>query len=394
MKKTIKDIDVSGKKVIVRCDFNVPLDNGEITDNSRITATIPTIDYLIEKGAKVILISHLGRPKGTPSSKFSLLPVKYELSSILGQEVLFIPAPQVITDGVIDQIDNMQPGQVMLLENIRFRKEEEEYSPGFAKELAALGDIFVNDAFGAAHRAHSSTVGIAEYLPAVSGLLMERELKYLGEVLDDPKRPFVAILGGSKVSDKITVINNLMKKADVLLIGGGMAFTFIKANGNDIGTSIVDDHSLDLALEIEANAKELGVEFILPVDVVTAWEFDNDTKREIHDIEIMPHHMMGLDIGPKTVKLFEEKIKNAGTVLWNGPMGVFEMPNFAAGTRGVGEAMAESDATTIVSGGDSVAAVKEFGLTDRMTYVSTGGGASLELIEGRILPGIAALEDK
>ena len=394
MKKTIKDIDVSSKRVIVRCDFNVPLDDGKITDNSRITASIPTIKYLLDHDAKVILISHLGRPKGKADPQFSLKPVAKELNRLLGQDVIFASVDTVINNEVKQSADNMKPGEIMLLENIRFRKEEQENDPQFAKELASYGDIFVNDAFGTAHRAHASTAGIADYLPAVLGFLLESELKYLGDVLENPKKPFISIIGGSKVSDKIKVINSLMKTADTVLIGGGMAFTFFKAQGKDIGKSIVDETSLDLALEIEENAKKMGVQFILPVDVVAASEFSNDAKIEICDVNHIPHDMMGLDIGPKTVELFAEKIHAAGTVLWNGPMGVFEMSNFAAGTRGVSEAMAESDALTIIGGGDSSAAVKEFGLTDKMSHVSTGGGASLELIEGKILPGIAALEEK
>lgn len=394
MKKTIRDIDVKNKRVLVRCDFNVPLNKGKITDDSRITAAVPTIEYLIENGAKVILVSHLGRPKGIASPKLSLLPVREELNKILGQKVLFEAVPEVIDDAVKRDIDNMNPGQVMLLENIRFREEEEQNDPRFSKELASLGDIFVNDAFGTAHRAHSSTVGLSEYLPAVSGFLMEKELKFLGEVLDNPRRPFVAILGGSKVSDKIKVIDNLLKKADTVLIGGGMAFTFFKAHGYSTGASIVDNESLDLALEIEAHAKKMNVELLLPVDVVAASNFSNNARREVCGVDKIPVDMMGLDIGPKTDALFSEKIKNAGTVLWNGPMGVFEMPNFAVGTRAICQAMTDSDAITVISGGDSAAAVKEFGQTDKMTYVSTGGGASIELIEGSTLPGVAVLEDK
>ncbi len=394
MKKTIKDIDVKGKRVIVRCDFNVPLDKGKITDDSRITAAIPTIEYLIDNGAIVILLSHLGRPRGSATPKLSLLPVREELNKILGQKILFEAVPEVLDDVVKNDIKNMKPGQVMLVENVRFRSEEEKNDPAFSKELASLGDIFVNDAFGTAHRAHASTVGIAEYLPTVSGFLMEKELKFLGEMLDNPKRPFVAILGGSKVSDKIKVIDNLIKKADTVLIGGGMAFTFFKAHGYSTGASIVDNESLDLALEIETHAKSLGVELLLPVDVVVASTFSNNARREVCDIDQIPVDMMGLDIGPKTDALFSEKIQSAGTVLWNGPMGVFEMPNFAVGTRAICQAMTDSDAVTVISGGDSAAAAKEFGQTDKMTYVSTGGGASIELIEGSTLPGVAVLEDK
>lgn len=394
MKKTIKDIDVKGKHVLVRCDFNVPLDNGRITDDIRIVAAMPTIRYLIENGAKVILMSHLGRPKGQPSSEYSLKPVAERIKEVLGKDITFLPEESVVNDKTKAASQAMNDGDVMLLENIRFRSEEEANDPEFAKELASYGSIFVNDAFGTAHRAHASTAGIAQYLPAVSGLLVESELKFLGDALDNPKRPFVAILGGSKVSDKIKVINSLLEKADTVLIGGGMAYTFLKADGYEIGSSIVDNDSLDLTHEIRANAKKLGVDLVLPVDVVVATEFSNDAKHEPRDIDNIPKDMMGLDIGPKTSEKFSEIIKEAGTVLWNGPMGVFEMPSFAVGTKAVGEAMANSKALTIIGGGDSAAAVKEFGQSDKMTHVSTGGGASLELIEGKTLPGIAVLEDK
>ena len=394
MKKTIRDVNVKDKNVVVRCDFNVPISDGKITDDLRITAALPTIRYLINEGAKVILLSHLGRPKGVAAPEFSLLPVREELNSLLDQKVIFPAYPDVINEKVKDEANKLRSGEVMLLENVRFRKEEEKNDPTYAKDLASLGEIFVNDAFGTAHRAHASTVGIAEYLPAVSGFLMEKELKFLGDVLDDPDRPLVAILGGSKVSDKIKVIKNLMQKSDTILIGGGMAFTFFKAHGLDIGTSIVDDSSLDLALDIEAEAKKAGVKFLLPIDVTVASEFANDAVRKECDIDEMPDNMMGLDIGSKTAKLFEDEIKKAGTVLWNGPMGVFEMPNFAVGTKKIGEAMSESDAITIISGGDSAAAAREFGLADDITYVSTGGGASIEMIEGKILPGVAVIEDK
>lgn len=394
MKKTIKDIDVSHKRLIVRCDFNVPLDEGRITDNARIIAAIPTIRYLVQSGAKVILMSHLGRPKGESKAEYSLAPVAEELSKLLDKAIIFEPSDSVIDDATKEKADSMEPGDVMLLENVRFRKEEEANDPSFSKELASYGDIFVNDAFGTAHRAHASTTGIADFLPSVSGFLIENELKFLGQALDAPKKPLVAILGGSKINDKIKVINSLIEKADTILIGGGMAFTFFKSMGYEIGKSLVDNESLDLATEIIANAKSQGVEFILPVDVVVASEFSNDATIRTHDVDDIPSDMMGLDIGPKTVELFSEKIKAAGTVLWNGPMGVFEMSNFASGTKGVGQAMAESQAITVIGGGDSAAAVNEFGQADKMTHVSTGGGASLELIEGKVLPGIAVLEDK
>lgn len=394
MKKTIKDIDVKNKRVLVRCDFNVPMDNGRITDDIRISAAIPTIQYLIDNGAKVVLMSHMGRPHGEPMAEFSLGPVATRLEEILGKKIIFSSEDLVVNDKTKSLADTMNAGDVMLLENLRFRKEEEENDPKFAEELASYGDIYVNDAFGTAHRAHASTAGVADYLQAVSGLLVESELKFLGEALDNPKRPFVAILGGSKVSDKIKIINSLLEKADTVLIGGGMSYTFYKADGLEIGGSIVDNESLELTHEIRDNAKKLGVELLLPVDVIVASEFSNDAKHEARDIDDIPSDMMGLDIGPKTAKIFAEKIKNAGTVLWNGPMGVFEMPTFAVGTKAVGEAMAESDAVTIIGGGDSAAAVKEFGQADKMTHVSTGGGASLELIEGKVLPGISVLEEK
>lgn len=394
MKKTIKDIDVKNKRVVVRCDFNVPLDKGRITDDTRITAALPTIKYLLDHDAKVVLISHLGRPHGKPLSEFSLAPVAARLQKLLDKEILFSPEVMVIDDKTKDIADSMNGGDIMLLENVRFRREEEGNDPKFAKELASYGDIFVNDAFGTVHRAHASTAGIADYLPAVSGLLVESELKFLGEALDNPKRPLVAILGGSKVSDKIKVINSLLEKADTVLIGGGMSYTFFKADGLEIGGSIVDNESLELTHEIKANAKKLGVELLLPVDVIVASDFSNDAKHEPRDIDDIPSYMMGLDIGPKTIELFKEKIMEAGTVLWNGPMGVFEMPNFAVGTKAIGQAMADSDGVTIIGGGDSAAATAEFGLADKMTHVSTGGGASLKLIEGRELPGIAVLEEK
>lgn len=394
MKKTIRDIDVINKRVVVRCDLNVPLDGSVITDNARIAAAMPTIKYLIERNAKVVLISHMGRPKGEVKSELSLLPVAEELKKLLGKDIIFQPVPEVINAETKALADNMNQGDIMLLENIRFRKEEEENDPEFSKELASYGEIFVNDAFGTVHRAHASTTGIANYLPAVSGFLIESELDFFGEALDNPKRPLVAILGGSKVGDKIKVINKFIEKADTILIGGGMAYTFFKAEGKSIGTSILDEESIDLALEIKENAKKQGVELLLPVDVVIADKFANDARRDICDADKIPDNMMGLDIGPDTVKLYSQKIKSAGTVLWNGPMGVFEMPNFATGTREIGQAMAESNAITIVGGGDSAAAVKEFGQTEEINHVSTGGGASLQLIEGKPLPGIAVLEDK
>ena len=395
MKKTIKDIDVRGKRVILRCDFNVPLDEkGQINDDSRIRASLPTIRYLIEKGAKIIVMSHLGRPKGEPDMKYSLKPVAERLSSLLGQDVLFRGEPQVITDEIHELAAWLKPGQVLLLENVRFRKEETKNDPSFSKELAELADIFVNDAFGSAHRAHCSTTGIAEYLPGVSGLLLEKELEFLGETVNNPRRPFLAILGGAKVSDKIPVIENLLNKVDVLIIGGGMAYTFLKAQGYEIGKSLLEEDKMEMALSLLAKAKERGVTLLLPVDILAAKEFSNDAEAAYYDIDSIPKDWMGLDIGEKTVELFKGEIEKAATVVWNGPMGVFEMPNFAKGTKAIADALAASQATTIIGGGDSAAAVRQFGLADKMTHISTGGGASLEFLEEKILPGVAALQDK
>ncbi|MGI6734375.1 MAG: phosphoglycerate kinase [Anaerovoracaceae bacterium] len=395
MKKTIRDIDVRGKRVIVRCDFNVPQDeNGKITDDSRIVASLPTIKYLIEKGAKIILMSHLGRPKGEPDMKYSLQPVAERLSSILGQDVQFLSKPQVVTDEIRECAAWLKPGQILLLENVRFRKEETKNDPSFSKELAELADIFVNDAFGSAHRAHCSTTGIAEYLPGVSGFLMEKELEFLGDTVENPKRPFLAIMGGAKVSDKIPVIENLLKKVDVLIIGGGMAYTFLKAQGYEIGKSLLEEDMMEMALSLLAKAKEQGVTLLLPVDVLAAKEFSNDAEAAYYDIHRMPSDRLGLDIGEKTANLFKSEIEKAATIVWNGPMGVFEMPNFAKGTKAIAEAMAVSEGTTVIGGGDSAAAVRQFGLADKMTHISTGGGASLEFLEGKVLPGVAALQDK
>ena len=395
MKKTIKDIDVRGKRVILRCDFNVPLDEkGQINDSSCITSSLPTIRYLIEKGAKIIVMSHLGRPKGEPDMKYSLKPVAERLSSLLGQDVLFRGEPQVITDEIHELAAWLKPGQVLLLENVRFRKEETKNDPSFSKELAELADIFVNDAFGSAHRAHCSTTGIAEYIPGVSGLLLEKELEFLGETVNNPRRPFLAILGGAKVSDKIPVIENLLNKVDVLIIGGGMAYTFLKAQGYEIGKSLLEEDKMEMALSLLAKAKERGVTLLLPVDILAAKEFSNDAEAAYYDIDSIPKDWMGLDIGEKTVELFKGEIEKAATVVWNGPMGVFEMPNFAKGTKAIADALAASQATTIIGGGDSAAAVRQCGLADKMTHISTGGGASLEFLEEKILPGVAALQDK
>ena len=394
MKKTIKDIEVKGKRVLVRCDFNVPLKEGRITDDIRIVSALPTINYLREHGARVILMSHLGRPEGEPKKEFTLAPVAERLTELLGEKVIFAASDLVVDEKVKEAANALKDGEVMLLENVRFRKEETKNGADFAKELASLGDIFVNDAFGTAHRAHASTAGIADYLPCVSGFLIEKEVKFLGDALENPARPFVAIMGGAKVGDKIPVIKNLLKKVDSLIIGGGMAYTFFKAQGYEIGTSILDADNIELAKELLAEAEKIGVKILLPVDAVCAKEFKNDTEFAVYAKENMPKDRMGMDIGPESVKLFTEAVKNAKTVVWNGPMGVFEMPNFENGTKKVAEALAQSDAVTIIGGGDSAAACEQFGLKDKMTHISTGGGASLEFLEGKVLPGVAVIEDK
>ncbi len=392
-KKTIEDIDVSGKKVLVRCDFNVPLDeNKNITDETRINAALPTIKYLLEHKAAVILCSHLGRPKGEFNMKYSLAPVAKRLSEKLGFEVKL--AKDVIGPDAKKLAAEVKPGQAVLLENVRFHAEEEKNDPAFAKELASMADIYVSDAFGTVHRAHASTAGVAQYLPAVAGFLIGKELNFLGKAVTDPERPFVAILGGAKVKDKIGVITNLIEKVDTLLIGGGMAYTFMKATGGEIGNSLCDDERLSLALELLDKAKAKGVKLLLPIDNVCGKEFSNDTEQMICESGKIPEGWEGLDIGPKTVELFSKEIKAAKTVVWNGPMGVFEMPNFAKGTLAIATAMAESDATTIIGGGDSAAAVTQMGLAGKMSHISTGGGASLEFLEGKTLPGVAALNDK
>ena len=395
MKKTIRDIDLNGKRAVVRCDFNVPLsDNGEITDDSRIRATLPTLEYLASSGAMMILMSHLGRPDGEADMKYSLRPVAERLSALLGKKVLFISTPAVVDEDVRKAAAGLKPGDVMLLENLRFRPEETKNGEGFAKELAALGDVFVNDAFGTAHRAHASTAGIAAFLPAVSGFLLEKEIKFLGDTVENAESPFVAILGGAKVKDKIPVIENLINKVDTLIIGGGMSYTFLKALGFNTGNSLLEEEQVGFVKSLFGKAEAAGVKILLPCDIVVAAEFKNDAEKRVVAADEIPDGMMGLDIGPDTVKLFCEEIKNARTILWNGPMGVFEMPSFAAGTRAVAEALAESGAVTVIGGGDSAAAVEQFGLSDKMTHVSTGGGASLEFLEGKELPGVAALLDK
>lgn len=394
-KKTIEDIEVKGKKALVRCDFNVPLKDGKITDENRLIGALPTIKYLMEKGAKVILCSHMGKPKGEVKPELSLSPVAKRLSELLGKEVVFAADDNVVGENAKTAVGKMEEGDVVLLENTRFRKEETKNEENFSKELASLADIFVNDAFGTAHRAHCSTVGVTAFLPvSVCGYLIQKELKFLGEAVENPQRPFVAILGGAKVSDKINVINNLLEKVDALIIGGGMSYTFSKSQGFNIGNSLVEEDKIDYAKEMIEKAKTKGVKLLLPVDYVIADKFAADATPIITEDENVKEGYMGLDIGPKTSKIYADEVKKAKTVIWNGPMGVFEFDNFANGTIEVAKAMAESDATTIIGGGDSAAAVNQLGFGDKMTHISTGGGASLEFLEGIELPGIAALSDK
>jgi phosphoglycerate kinase len=395
MKKTVEDIDLKDKKVIMRADFNVPLnDAGEITDDTRIEAALPTIKYILGQNAALILMSHLGRPANEPDPKYSLAPVAKALSEKLGLQVIFNDDGEVVGEVTKKAAADLKPGQVLLLQNTRFRPEEKKNNPDFSKDLASLADIYVDDAFGSCHRAHASTEGIAKYLPAVSGFLIQKELKFIGGALDNPQHPFVAILGGAKVSDKIGVITNLLDKVDTLIIGGGMAYTFYKAQGYEIGTSLLEEDKVDLAADLLKKAGEKGVKLYLPVDNVVAPEFAADATPTVVDSNAMPSDQMGMDIGPKTRELFADVIKNAKTVIWNGPMGVFEFPTFAEGTKAVAKAMAESEATTIIGGGDSAAAVKQLGFADKIDHISTGGGASLEFMEGKVLPGIAVLEDK
>ena len=393
-KKTVKDIDLKGKKVLVRCDFNVPLDeNRNITDNTRIVAALPTIEYLLENNCSVILCSHLGRPKGEFKKEFSLAPVAKELSKLLDKEVIM--AKDVIGEDAKSKAANLKEGEILLLENVRFHREETDNDPGFSKELASLAEIYVNDAFGAAHRAHSSTVGVAAYLPAVSGFLIEKELKFLGDALNNPKRPFMAILGGAKVSDKIGVIDSLLEKVDTLMIGGGMAYTFFKAQGYNVGNSICEEDKLDLALELMQKAKDKGVKLMLPVDTKIGKEFKPDTESKTVAWTEIPDGWEGFDIGEKTIEIYSEELKKAKTVVWNGPLGLFEFDQFAIGTNEIAKVLSElTDATTIIGGGDSAAAVRKAGLQDKMTHISTGGGASLEFLEGKKLPGIECLQDK
>ena len=396
-KLTINDIDLKNKKVLVRVDFNIPLDdNFNITDDIRITSSLPTIKKIISDGGMAILMSHLGRPKGKPNPKYSLKPVAVRLSQLLGKEVKL--APDCIGDQVKVLVNAMKPGDVILLENLRFHEEEEKNDPEFAKQLAELGDVYVNDAFGSAHRAHASTEGLTKFISvAVAGYLMQKELDYLGGAIENPKRPYLAILGGAKISGKIDVIMNLFSKVDSMIIGGGMAYTFYKAEGKEIGTSLLEPEKIDVAKQILEKAKTSKMKLIFPVDVVVAKEFNNDSPSEVVSIDKMPSDKLGLDIGPESIKLFKEEILNSKTIIWNGPMGVFEMDNFAKGTYAVAQALVEATgkgAITVIGGGDSAAAIAKAGLADKVSHVSTGGGASLEFLEGKILPGVAALTDK
>lgn len=392
-KKTIEDIDLKNKKVLVRCDFNVPMDEEKnITDNTRIVAALPTIKYLLENNCAIILCSHLGRPKGEFKPEFSLKPVAKELSKLLNKEIIM--ANDVIGEDAKSKAKNLQNGQIMLLENVRFHREETDNAPEFSKQLASMAEVYVNDAFGAAHRAHSSTAGVAQYLPAVSGFLIEKELKFLGNALNNPERPFVAIMGGAKVSDKIGVIDSLLEKVDTLIIGGGMAYTFFKAQGYEVGNSICEMDKLDLAKELMEKAKNKGVKLMLPVDTKIGKEFKPDTESKTVSWTEIPEGWEGFDIGEESIKIFAEEIKKAKTVVWNGPLGLFEFDQFAIGTNSIAEVLSQIDATTIIGGGDSAAAVRKAGLEDKMTHISTGGGASLEFLEGKKLPGIECLQDK
>ena len=392
-KKTVKDIDLKGKKVFVRCDFNVPMDeNQNITDNTRIVAALPTIKYLLEQNCKIILASHLGRPKGEVKPEFSLKPVAKELSKLLGKEVIM--ANDVIGEDATTKAENLKEGEIMLLENVRFHREETDNDPEFAKKLASMAEVYVNDAFGAAHRAHASTAGIAQYLPAVSGFLIEKELTVLGNAINNPERPFMAILGGAKVSDKIGVIDSLLDKVDTLMIGGGMAYTFFKAQGYSVGNSLCEEEKTGLALEAMEKAKQKGVKLLLPVDTKVGKEFKPDTESKTVAWTDIPDGWEGFDIGEKTIEMFKNELKNAKTVIWNGPVGLFEFDQFAIGTNEIAKTLADLDATTIIGGGDSGAAVAKAGLADKMTHICTGGGASLEFLEGKKLPGIECLLDK
>ncbi|MBF1006116.1 MAG: phosphoglycerate kinase [Lachnospiraceae bacterium] len=398
-KKSVDDINVKGKRVLVRCDFNVPLKDGKITDENRLVAALPTIKKLIADGGKVILCSHLGKPKGEPKPELSLAPVAVRLSELLGQPVKFAADNEVVGPNAKAAVEAMKDGDVVLLQNTRYRAEETKNGEEFSKELASLADVFVNDAFGTAHRAHCSNVGVTKYIDTcVVGYLMNKEIEFLGNAVENPKRPFVAILGGAKVADKLNVINNLLEKCDTLIIGGGMAYTFLKAQGKEIGLSLVDDEKIDYCKEMLAKAEKLGKKLLLPVDSVTIKDFPNPidapVEVEVYDSDHLPADREGCDIGPKSAELFANEVKTAKTVVWNGPMGVFENPTLAAGTLAVAKALAETDATTIIGGGDSAAAVNQMGFGDKMSHISTGGGASLEFLEGKELPGVAAANDK
>ena len=398
-KKSVDDINVKGKRVLVRCDFNVPLKEGKITDENRLVAALPTIKKLIADGGKVILCSHLGKPKGEPKPELSLAPVAVRLSELLGQEVKFAADPEVVGPNAKAAVEAMKDGEVVLLENTRYRAEETKNGEAFSKDLASLCDVYVDDAFGTAHRAHCSNVGVTQYVDtAVVGYLMQKEIDFLGNAVDNPVRPFVAILGGAKVADKLNVISNLLEKCDTLIIGGGMAFTFLKAQGNEIGKSLVDDTKLDYCREMVEKAAKLGKKLLLPVDAAVAASFPDpiDAPIEVQNVSVdaIPADTMGLDIGPETAKLYADTVKSAKTVVWNGPMGVFENPTLAQGTIAVAKALADTEATTIIGGGDSAAAVNQLGFGDKMTHISTGGGASLEFLEGKELPGVAAANDK
>ena len=398
-KKSVDDINVKGQRVLVRCDFNVPLKDGKITDENRLVAALPTIKKLVADGGKIILCSHLGKPKGEPKPELSLAPVAVRLSELLGQEVKFVPSPVVVDDTVKAAVAEMKDGDIILLENTRYRAEETKNGEAFSKDLASLADVFVNDAFGTAHRAHCSNVGVTQYVDtAVVGYLMQKEIAFLGNAVETPVRPFVAILGGAKVADKLNVISNLLEKCDTLIIGGGMAYTFLKAQGKEIGKSLVDDSKIDYCKEMMEKADKLGKKLLLPVDTTIAAEFPNPIDAEIEvsvvSVDEIPADMEGMDIGPKTAELYADAVKSAKTVVWNGPMGVFENPILAKGTIAVAKALAETDATTIIGGGDSAAAVNQLGFGDKMSHISTGGGASLEFLEGKELPGVAAANDK
>ena len=396
-KKVITDLEVRSKRVIVRVDFNVPMsktEEGKITDNARIVAALPTIKYLIENNAKVILLSHLGRPKGEAKKEFSLAPVAKELSKLLNKDVKFLQSNLVVDNNVKTEVLKLKDGEVALLENTRFRNEETKNIDDFSKELAELGELYINDAFGTSHRAHCSNVGLCKFLPSAVGFLVEKEISIMGKALSNPERPFVAILGGAKVSDKITVIENLIEKVDSIIIGGGMAFTFLKSLGYSVGKSLLEEDKIDFAKELIEKAKSKSVKILLPIDVVVSKEFSNDSEFKIVNIDSIGDDYMGLDIGEKTVKLFSDEINNAKTVVWNGPMGVFEMSNFAKGTFEIAKAIAKTDAISIIGGGDSASAAEKSGYKDKITHISTGGGASLEFLEGKILPGIDSIDNK